>query len=214
MRTACALRRCLGWALAGAAIACVPAVAGAQRATPTTGPAERAGKVLDRAWSSVTSEVSEALLASRLRIALLEHLKHDGLAIHIDVKGEAVTLTGTVSRRSSLDLAVEVARSVEGVRAVKSEIELEVEQANVSPPQAGVLEKVEREVKDALLEARVKARLIDQLGRGAFAIEVEATDGIVALSGTAPDQTRRELARDIARKTKGVVELHDLLRLQ
>jgi hypothetical protein len=31
---------------------------------------------------------------------------------------------------------------------------------------------------------------------------------------SAPDQTRRELARETARGTKGVVELHDLLRLQ
>jgi osmotically-inducible protein OsmY len=62
--------------------------------------------------------------------------------------------------------------------------------------------------------ARRRRRWTFAVAAVAFAIEVEATDGIVTLSGTAPDQTRRELARDIAGKTKGVVELHDLLRLQ
>ena len=51
-------------------------------------------------------------------------------------------------------------------------------------------------------------------GSAAFDIEVEATDGVVSLSGTAPDQTRRELAREVARATRGVGELHDLLRLR
>jgi len=62
--------------------------------------------------------------------------------------------------------------------------------------------------------ARRRRRWTFAVAAVAFAIEVEATDGIVTLSGTAPDPTRRELARDIAGKTKGVVELHDLLRLQ
>jgi hyperosmotically inducible periplasmic protein len=206
------LRRRRWRPLAIALTAVAASSATAQHATPTAGPAERAGQALDRAWSSVTTEVSEALLASRVRIALLEHLKQDGLGIHIEIRGEAVTLTGRVSNRSSLELAVEVARSVEGVRAVKSGIELELEQESAGRPQAGVLGSVEQEVRDALLEARVKVRLIDQLGRVAFAIEVEATDGIVSLSGTAPDTTRRELARDIAGSTKGVVEVHDVMR--
>jgi osmotically-inducible protein OsmY len=36
----------------------------------------------------------------------------------------------------------------------------------------------------------------------------------VSLSGAVPDESRRQLARDTARRTAGVVELHDLLRIK
>ena len=62
--------------------------------------------------------------------------------------------------------------------------------------------------------ARRRRRWTFAVAAVAFAIEVEATEGIVSLSGTVPDQTRRELAREVAGATRGVAELHDLLRLQ
>ncbi|HPS78742.1 MAG TPA: BON domain-containing protein, partial [Thermoanaerobaculaceae bacterium] len=68
-------------------------------------------------------------------------------------------------------------------------------------------------VADALLETRVKAKLLDQMGRPGFAIEVEATDGILSLSGQVADDDRRALAARIAREVSGVREVHDLLRV-
>jgi osmotically-inducible protein OsmY len=197
-----------------AAGACRATTASAQYSTPTPGPATKAGSAIDRAMANVSHDVAEALLAARLRIALLEHLRSDGLGISIDVKDGAVVLTGKVSQHSSQELAEQVAASVEGVRSVKSRLELEVEQAPSASKVSRAVRRAESEVKDALLEAHVKARLIDELGSVAFAIEVEATDGVVSLAGTVPDATRRGLARDIARKTKGVVELHDLIHLK
>jgi osmotically-inducible protein OsmY len=198
----------------GVAAALLAADAAAQLSKPTPGPAAKAGEAIDRAMVGVGHDVAEALTLTKVRIALLEHLKSDGLGIHIDVKGDEVVLTGKVARRSSKDLAEHVAASVAGVRTVRNRLELETEQAAADSEVTRALRKVESEVKDALLEARIKARLIDQLGRVAFSIEVEATDGVVSLSGTVPDATRRDMARDIARKTSGVIELHDLLRLQ
>jgi hyperosmotically inducible protein len=76
------------------------------------------------------------------------------------------------------------------------------------------MDKVEREVADAVLEGKVKTGLLEELGKVAFDIEVEATDGVVSLSGTVPDAARRDLAVKIARKTSGVKELHDLLNVK
>ncbi len=198
----------------GVAAAVVAAPLSAQSPAPTPGPAAKAGHAIDRAVADVSHDVAEALTMARVRIALLEHLKKDGLGIHIDVKGDEVVLTGKVAQRSSQELAEQVAAAVQGVRVVKNRLELEVEQAPAESSVSRAVRKAESEVKDALLEARVKARLIDELGKVAFGIEVEATDGVVSLSGKVPDATRRTLARDIARKTKGVIELHDLLHLQ
>ena len=81
----------------------------------------------------------------------------------------------------------------------------------LEPPVAHALGQVEHGFADALLEARVKARLLGELGKVAFKIRVDATSGVVTLSGTVPDGDRRRLATSIARSMSGVKEVRDLL---
>ncbi|HNX49697.1 MAG TPA: BON domain-containing protein [Thermoanaerobaculaceae bacterium] len=176
------------------------------------GPAQRAGAALDRAVATVQDELGEATLKARVRVALLEHLQGEGLGISADVSGSVVTLTGRVGKRSSQELAEQVARTVSGVSQVRNRLVV----APVTPataPLARAVDKAEKEVADALLETRVKAKLLDQMGRPGFAIEVEATDGILSLSGQVADDDRRALAARIAREVSGVREVHDLLRV-
>lgn len=176
------------------------------------GPAERAGAALDRAVATVQDELGEATLKAKVRVALLEHLRNDGLGISADVSGSVVTLTGRVGKRSSQDLAEQVARTVSGVSQVRNRLVV----APVTPPTAPLaraVDKAEKEVVDALLETRVKAVLLDQMGRPGFAIEVEATDGVLSLSGQVPDDDRRALAVRVARGVSGVREVRDLLRV-
>jgi hyperosmotically inducible periplasmic protein len=203
----------LGRAAMALAVAAA-ATASAQSPVATPGPAARAGAAIDRAVADASHDVAEALVAARVRIALLEHLKGDAFAIHVELKGGGVVLTGTVSRRASRELATQVAASVEGVRSVSNRIELTVESQGNESSVSRALEQAQSAVDDALLAAHVKLRLIEELGRVAFDIEVEATDGVVSLSGTVPDAARRELASRVARATKGVGELHDLLRVE
>ena len=49
---------------------------------------------------------------------------------------------------------------------------------------ARAVDKAGNRVADALLEARVKTRLLEELGRPRFDVEVEAADQTVVLRGT------------------------------
>jgi hyperosmotically inducible protein len=189
-------------------------VAGAANPTPTPGPASRAGSVIDQTLNTVEDHVAQALLLARVRISLLQHLKDDGLHVQIVVKGSTVELSGRVAKRSSRELAEKVALSVSGVREVHNRIAFGPEGGQGQPPVADVVGKVERKLGDALLEARVKASLFEEVGKVGFDIEVEATDGVVSLSGTVPDSARQKLAVSVAKATKGVKELHDFLRVK
>jgi osmotically-inducible protein OsmY len=182
--------------------------------TPTPGPAARAGGTLDRTWSGVQDQVADMLLLTRIRVALLEHLSSDGMRVQLQVRGGVVELSGKVEKRSSEELAEAVARSVSGVREVHNGVTLSPDAQAAGPAVARAIDKVEREVADAVLEGKVKAGLLEELGQVAFDIEVEATDGVVSLSGTVPDGARRELAVKIAKKTTGVKELHDFLKVK
>lgn len=192
-------------------LVCV-AEGGAQ--TPTPGPAARVGGTLDQAWATVQDQVADVLLLTRIRVALLERLKEEGMRVTIEVHGGSVDLSGQVERRENVELAERVVASVNGVRTVRNRVTLAPSGQVLEPPIAHALGKAERAVANALLEAKVKARLLEQLGKVAFDIEVEATDGIVSLSGTVPDSARESLAVKIAKTTPGVKELHDLLRVK
>ncbi len=200
-----------------AALAVALAASGAGAAgvvAPTPGPAARAGSAIDRAWDQVTDSVGEALLVTRIRVALLNRLKEDGLRVSIATHDGVVDLSGAVKNRSSVELAARAAASVKGVRSVRSRVTLADGTQGPEPPVARVVGTVERSVGDALLEARVKGRLLEQLGKVAFKVDVDAADGVVTLSGAVPDAARRKLAADIARATSGVRDLRDRLAVK
>jgi len=176
---------------------------------PTPGPLEQAGAAADQALRRVARSLQEALLESKVKVALLEHLKAEALQVEVEASGRRVILTGKVRQRSSVMVAEEVARSVAGVGEVKNLLHWES-----SSEDRSVVNELEQRVLDQLLEARVKGRLLENLGRVAFSIEVEASSGVVALSGTVPRPEQRKLAREVAEATPGVRQVHDLLRVQ
>jgi osmotically-inducible protein OsmY len=158
------------------------------------------------------TQVSDALLELKVKLALLEHLRDDGLVIQTRVADGVVWLTGVVDERASFELVSEVVKAVEGVKEVKNDVRLEERKSDA--PVGSRVAEAEREVHDGLLEAKVKARLFESVGRAAFGIEVEAAQGIVTLSGRAPDRDSRKSAVKAAKNTKGVRRVVDLLQVR
>jgi osmotically-inducible protein OsmY len=158
------------------------------------------------------TQVSDALLELKVKLALLEHLHDDGLMIQTRVAAGVVWLSGNVDERASFELIPVVVQAVAGVKEVKNDVRLEAPKTD-TPVAARVVE-AEREVRDGLLEARVKAHLFETVGRAAFAIEVEAAQGVVTLSGKAPDRDSRKSALKAAKTTKGVRRVVDLLQVR
>ncbi len=191
------------------------ALAGAAGAAPPTpGPAQRVGGAIDQGWSRVSGSVSEALLIARIRVALLEKLGEDGLRVTIGAHDGAVELAGRVEKKENAEAAGRVAAAVQGVRSVSNRVGAEGEGEGTEPPVARALGKVEHGVTDALTEARVKTNLLVDLGKAAFKVGVDASGGVVTLSGTVPDAERRKLAVRAAGGTSGVKEVRDRLEVR
>lgn len=55
--------------------------------------------------------------------------------------------------------------------------------------------------------------LAAEIGRHAFDLEVECSDGVVSLRGTVPDEERHRIALRAAESTSGVKKVIDLLRV-
>ncbi len=158
-------------------------------------------------------DVSDARLEAEVRLALLEKLGSDGIDVKVDALGGRVRLSGAVDKRSTQELAEEVARAVPGVQGVDNAIASREEGA-AGTPVARAVGTAEHEVGDAILEMRVGSKLLGEIGRYALDLEVESTDGVVSLRGTLPDRERKSLALRAAGETSGVKRVVDLLKVE
>jgi osmotically-inducible protein OsmY len=70
------------------------------------------------------------------------------------------------------------------------------------------LSEAERELKDGLLEAKLRVALVDKLGSDGFQIGTEAADGVVTLevAKNLPSQRRAE-AKQVAAGVGGVTKV-------
>ena len=161
--------------------------------------------------AGIEQDIKTLRLETALRLAFLEHFKADGLHIDIDVSHGNVTLGGTVHHKATQELAEEAALSVDGVKDVTNDIKLAPSDSS-QPPVAKAVGKAERETDDAILESRVKLKLIDNLGMKAFKVEVEAADGTVSLRGELPSDAMKNTAITTAKGTSGVKKVIDLIK--
>ena len=173
--------------------------------------AQKVSKEVTAAASTASDEVSDMGLELKVKAALLDKLGVDGLRVSVDAAGGKVALGGEVKAKATAELASEVAKSVSGVTAVEEHIAVSPTGAPSTKVDQAI-DKTQSEVADAMLETKVKARLLEEMGKNAFDIEVEATDGVVSLSGSVPDKIRRDLAVQTAGKTAGVTKVVDLLK--
>jgi osmotically-inducible protein OsmY len=69
-------------------------------------------------------------------------------------------------------------------------------------------------VSDAALEAWVKTRLYEAIGRRAFGIKVEVTGGAVSLRGPVPSEGYKTIALETAETTAGIWKVIDLITVE
>jgi osmotically-inducible protein OsmY len=142
-----------------------------------------------------------------VKLALLNKLGTDSLHVDVDSNAGAVTLKGTVDKRETKELAETVAKSVTGVKSVGNDIRLEASVAN--PNKAGVAAgEAEAELKDAVLQTKVRIALVDKMGSDGFKIGTDAANGVVTLEfSRAFDAARRAEATKIVRAVEGVTKV-------
>jgi hyperosmotically inducible periplasmic protein len=139
-----------------------------------------------------------------VKLALLEKLGTDSLHVDVESDAGALTLTGTVDKRETRELAATVAKSVAGVKSVDNKVRLEASVAD--PNKAGVAAgEAEAEVKDAVLATKIRLALVDKMGADGFKIGTEIANGVVTLEFDAAFvAARRQEAKEIVQGVQGV----------
>lgn len=145
---------------------------------------------------------SDATVTWKAKLLLLEKLGAEALEIDVDTVDGAVHLGGAVEKRATVELAGTVVESVEGVRSVDNDLTLAKAPGNAVERAAG---EAEKEVKDAMLESRVRLALFEAIGASALEVGTEAADGTVVLEfGMEVSKPARERAITSVRALDGV----------
>lgn len=154
----------------------------------------------------IDAEVSEALTAVAVKAKLITKLGGDGLAVKVEIHGNKAVLTGEVEKKESQELAKEVALSVAEVKEVDNRV------TQKPSERASAAADLEGEIRDGVLETRVKGALLSEVGKNALKIEVEATNGVVSLRGTVPTSEISKASVAKAKSVEGVTKVVNLLR--
>lgn len=172
--------------------------------SPAEGPVERAGseagKAIDRTVQAAVRETGNAVLHSKVRVALLDALGTDALRMEIDVNEGNVSLAGKVRDAASRDRAGDVVRKVTGVKDVTVDLQLMAQGSDdVVPP-----DELAGAVADRKLEAKVRLQLLEEIGAAALKLGIEVEDGAVTLSGRLDEAGLRNRAEEAAKGIDGV----------
>ena len=157
--------------------------------------------------------LKDAWLDGKLETALLfnEHL--NSFAIDTDVKHSVAYLSGTVESDIERDLAVQIAKAVDGVDRVESTlvVDNEATKAAASDERRDSARSFRDGMLNATLTARIKSHLAMNEHTKARNINVDSKGGVVTLTGSVESAAARELATTIAKNTNGTVGVIDNL---
>jgi hyperosmotically inducible protein len=144
----------------------------------------------ERRW--ITSKVTAKLAADP---------EVNPFEIDVDTVDGVVRLSGTVESDRERDEAGNLAARTEGVKGVVNDIELGDQ-------------TLEENIDDAWISTKVKSKLLVDPEVNPFEIDVDVLDGVVTLAGTVRDERTRRHAEELARQTKGVKGVENLLQVE
>lgn len=123
--------------------------------------------------------------------------------IDVEVKNGIASLSGTVDTAVEKELAIEIAKGVDGIKEVKSNLMVE--------PGTKADERQESEffrtVEDATITAKVKSRLLWNRSTNGMDTNVDTDNAVVTLKGTVNSEAQGDLAVQIAKNTTGVEQV-------
>ena len=170
-----------------ASMGCAPAIIGGGVAgTYKVATDERtAGTMLD-----------DTTISTKVKTALIDDPLVKARHIDVDTIDGNVILTGVVESGLQEKRAMEVARSVKGVRSVKNNMQVGTKSIGQS-------------FDDTVIGSKIRAKLIKEDGVPSMSIDVDVEKGVVTLSGVITDEDIKTRIIKIAEDTAGVVNVID-----
>lgn len=169
----------------------------------------------ERKSDSYDAAARDAWIAGKIETLFTLNRHLNAFSIETDVDKGMVNLTGTVESDIDRDLAVELAKGVEGVVEVKSALTIDPKTARQTADANATKHDGDRTfgtwVDDATTTAAVKSKLIGNANTHGMKIDVDTRGDVVTLSGRVASSEEKQLAEEIARNTGDVSDVRNQL---
>ncbi|HXE81410.1 MAG TPA: BON domain-containing protein [Vicinamibacterales bacterium] len=174
----------------------------------TTGAAATTGATTEAGDPALAEQMSDAGITARVQSKFFLDDMVKGRNIDVTTSGGTVTLDGEVRNELERDQAIALARSVDGVRDVRSRLQVNPADATTARgTAAGALQTAE----DTWITTKIQSRyFVDDLVKGAE-IDVTTENGVVTLTGQVDSERARQRAEALARQTSGVRRVENKL---
>jgi len=157
--------------------------------------------------------VSDSWLDGKLESALLFNDQLNSFAIDTEVTNGVAYLSGAVESEIDIDLAGEVAKSVEGITKVENDLVVDAKATDKAKSSESYQQqsKWRQSVHNATLTASIKSKLLLNEHTDGLDMNVDSMNGVVTLTGTVNSEEESELAEQIAKNAKGSHEVKNRL---
>lgn len=142
-------------------------------------------------------EISDKSISLAVKTELVHDKRVMSHLVDVETKDGIVTLSGSVDNLLANDRAVELARTVKGVRSV-------VDQLTVKPV-ARTDEEIYKDVMEALLE---------NPATDAYEIKAAVTDGVVTLTGAVDSWQEKQLCAQVVKGVKGIKDIENEVEVE
>ena len=136
----------------------------------------------------------DSVITTAVKSKILGEKGLSSLSINVVTKDGVVTLSGKIDTNAHSDLAVSVAKQVNGVKGVVNNLLVD----------AAAHQSVGEYVDDASITAAVKAKILKEKGLSTLNISVETKDNVVTLTGKTDSPEHTQLATRVAKRVNGV----------
>lgn len=161
--------------------------------------------------STFTGATKDAWITGKIETAFVLNAHLNPFAITTNVDNGVVHLSGIVKDDIDRDLAVEVAKGIDGVTEVKSDLTLDPARAAAARESAAAERDFGSWVDDATTTAVVKSKLVGNANTSGLKIDVDTSNDVVTLSGRVHSRAESDLAEQIARNTGDVKDVRNNL---
>ena len=159
--------------------------------------------------ATFTEQMSDAGITARVQSKFFMDDTVKARSIDVDTSGGVVTLQGQVTSEAERQQALSVARSVDGVRDVRDQ--LQVAASTASAPAGSAGREAESAIEDPWITTKIQSKyFMDDLVK-AGQVGVSTSQGVVTLSGQVPSAEAKQRAEALAQQTDGVTRVENRL---
>jgi hyperosmotically inducible periplasmic protein len=147
-------------------------------------------------------QLDDATITAKVEAKMTEDPQVSAFNVDADTNNGVVRLSGTVKTQQAKAEAEKLARDTHGVKRVINDIKV------------GETRDVGDRVSDTEITTKIKAKLTGNGDLNPFNINVDTKDGVVTLRGTVKKTEAKQEAERIARDTKGVRSVQNMLQVE